>query len=225
MAYKYKWVPSPNFTRRLTKRNIDKAVLHWTVGTLASTDRHFQNKASRVSAHYGVENNNVHQYVRDNNIAWHSGKAEGNAHGLGIEISAAPGRVPSDATYRTLATLVASACKLYGLNPDRDIVPHSLYVATRCPGTDKNGKVREKGGVDVARVKRDVKAILAKQKPATKPKPAKKPTKNKKSITTLAREVIAGKWGNGPTRKNRLKKAGYSYSAVQRKVNELLRRR
>lgn len=43
-----------------------------------------------------------------------------------------------------------------------------------------------------------------------------------KSIDTLAREVIRGDWGNGQDRKNRLERAGYDYTAVQRRVNELL---
>ena len=43
-----------------------------------------------------------------------------------------------------------------------------------------------------------------------------------KSIDTLAREVINGKWGNGEDRKNRLTRAGYDYNAVQRRVNEIL---
>lgn len=45
----------------------------------------------------------------------------------------------------------------------------------------------------------------------------------KKTVTELAKEVIAGKWGNGQDRKNRLTAAGYDYTAVQNKVNELLK--
>lgn len=44
----------------------------------------------------------------------------------------------------------------------------------------------------------------------------------KKSIETIAKEVIDGKWGNGEERKKALTKAGYDYDAVQKKVNELL---
>ena len=44
----------------------------------------------------------------------------------------------------------------------------------------------------------------------------------KKSVTEVAKEVIAGKWGNGETRKQKLKAAGYDYAAVQKKVSELL---
>ena len=42
------------------------------------------------------------------------------------------------------------------------------------------------------------------------------------SIEELAKEVIAGKWGNYPERKTRLESAGYNYSEVQRRVNELV---
>jgi hypothetical protein len=55
---------------------------------------------------------------------------------------------------------------------------------------------------------------LAKGKPAT---PAKK------SVTEIAKEVIKGKWGNGADRKKRLTAAGYNYSEVQKKVNQLLK--
>ena len=43
----------------------------------------------------------------------------------------------------------------------------------------------------------------------------------KKSVTEVAKEVLAGKWGNGVDRKKRLTEAGYNYSEVQAKVNEL----
>lgn len=47
-------------------------------------------------------------------------------------------------------------------------------------------------------------------------------TTSKKSIETIAREVIRGDWGNGADRKKKLEAAGYDYDAVQKKVNELL---
>lgn len=46
-------------------------------------------------------------------------------------------------------------------------------------------------------------------------------TSGKKSVTEIAKEVLAGKWGNGDERKAALKNAGYDYNAVQAKVNEL----
>jgi hypothetical protein len=47
-------------------------------------------------------------------------------------------------------------------------------------------------------------------------------TTKKKSIDTIAKEVIEGKWGAGATRKSALTKAGYDYEDVQERVNELV---
>lgn len=43
------------------------------------------------------------------------------------------------------------------------------------------------------------------------------------SITDIAKEVIAGKWGNGTERKQKLTLAGYDYKKVQAEVNRLLK--
>lgn len=53
--------------------------------------------------------------------------------------------------------------------------------------------------------------------------PVATPTPAKKSNEEIAREVIAGKWGNGATRKQKLAEAGYNYSEVQKIVNKLLK--
>ena len=51
----------------------------------------------------------------------------------------------------------------------------------------------------------------------------KSTTSSKKSNETIANEVIAGKWGNGTDRKNRLSAAGYDYNAIQKIVNQKLK--
>lgn len=48
------------------------------------------------------------------------------------------------------------------------------------------------------------------------------PKKTKKTTEKIAREVIAGKWGVGQERKNRLAAAGYNPAEVQLLVNEIL---
>ena len=67
----------------------------------------------------------------------------------------------------------------------------------------------EKVKVDVAKVNE---LLAAKNAPA------------KKSNAEIAKEVIAGKWGNGAKRKERLEKAGYDYSNVQKLVNMLIKK-
>lgn len=50
------------------------------------------------------------------------------------------------------------------------------------------------------------------------------PIKNtdNKSVDDIAKEVIAGAWGNGAQRKIKLTEAGYDYTAVQNAVNNLM---
>lgn len=50
------------------------------------------------------------------------------------------------------------------------------------------------------------------------------PSTPSKSMTEVAKEVIAGAWGNGQDRINRLKAAGYDPNAVQAEVNRIVRR-
>ena len=48
-------------------------------------------------------------------------------------------------------------------------------------------------------------------------------SKISKSLEEIAKEVIAGKWGNGNERKIALTKAGYDYTTIQTFVNKLLK--
>ena len=53
--------------------------------------------------------------------------------------------------------------------------------------------------------------------------PVKQPVTPVKSLAEIAMEVIAGKWGNGTERKEKLSKAGYDYNAVQKEVNKIVK--
>lgn len=86
-----------------------------------------------------------------------------------------------------------------------------------------NGDARKqaliKAGYDYAAVQAAVnKLAKGETKPAPKPEP---PKPAKKSNAEIAKEVMAGKWGNGEDRKKRLQAAGYDYSAIQAEVNKL----
>lgn len=48
------------------------------------------------------------------------------------------------------------------------------------------------------------------------------PVERTKTVDEVAHEVIAGQWGSGVTRKEKLTNAGYDYSEVQARVNEIL---
>ena len=86
-----------------------------------------------------------------------------------------------------------------------------------------NGDARKqaliKAGYDYATVQAAVnKLAKGETKPAPKPEP---PKPAKKSNTEIAKEVMAGLWGNGNDRKAKLQAAGYDYSAIQAEVNKL----
>lgn len=47
------------------------------------------------------------------------------------------------------------------------------------------------------------------------------PTEKRVDVDSIARDVIAGKWGNGATRKKKLTDAGYDYETIRKRVNEI----
>lgn len=89
-----------------------------------------------------------------------------------------------------------------------------------------NGYIGSKR-VDTDIAYKDFPAIMKENGYNGYPKPAKpveKPVEKpvKKSVDEIAKEVVQGKWGLGNERKAKLEAAGYNYSDVQKKVNELL---
>ena len=81
-----------------------------------------------------------------------------------------------------------------------------------------SGKTRQnaliKVGYDYASVQNRINQLL------NPPVPIKVVVK--KTTDEIAHEVIQGKWGIGNTRKNALIKAGYNYSTIQNRINQLL---
>lgn len=78
---------------------------------------------------------------------------------------------------------------------------------------------------DIAKGILSVFGIKASGSAAATSKPAEsKPAAStgKKSTDTIAKEVIAGEWGNGNDRKKKLEAAGYNYNTIQERVNEML---
>lgn len=45
--------------------------------------------------------------------------------------------------------------------------------------------------------------------------------KEEKTVDEIAKEVVAGKWGNNPERRKKLEAAGYDYAKVQAAVNKI----
>ena len=80
-------------------------------------------------------------------------------------------------------------------------------------GVDRKAKLTA-AGYDYAAVQNKVNEIAG----------AVAPSGKKNTVTELAKEVIEGKWGNNPQRKKALIAAGYEYDAIQKKVDQLMKK-
>lgn len=203
---------------------IDKVILHHNGGNLSGEGCYRVWQTREASAHYQVDANGViTQIVWDGDTAWHAGNYQANCTSIGIEhadISTNPWKI-SDATLDNGAHLTAAVCKYYGLGRPqygKNVFFHKDFSTTECPAS-------------IAGSQRDAYMHRAQEwydkmtgsKPSATAKPAAKPSAPaKKSVETVAREVIAGQWGNGDDRMNRLRAAGYDAQAVQNRVNALL---
>lgn len=149
-------VPSPNYD--LNRTTVDRIVIHWIVGNLASADAQFK-KTNSTSAHYGIEDDEIHQYVGEIAVAYHAGNYAMNQRSIGIEHSASPDRPASDKTYETSGKLIAEIAERYSIPLDRKhIIKHSEVIATQCCGT-----------IDIDRLIRIAKGSVEQPVPTTPP--------------------------------------------------------
>lgn len=96
--------------------------------------------------------------------------------------------------------------------PKQDITTVAQQVIAGLWGNGDDRKARlESAGYSYSAVQAEVNRLLGggSSKPSLKP------------VSTVAKEVLQGLWGNGEDRKKRLQNAGYDYNAVQNEVNKL----
>lgn len=145
-----KWVGAhtDNYTVGRGGYKVEGIVIHHAVTTNINViGQVFAQPGRYGSAHYGVGGKEVHQYVDENNTAYHCSNWLGNQHTIGIETvnSSLGGDYPvSDETLDTLIKLVADIAKRYNLgklyvNPDEDYPKISGHrdwygASTYCPG-------------------------------------------------------------------------------------------
>ncbi len=132
-----KWIGAnaANYGKGREGNAITTIVLHWIVGRLAAADATFQDPKRVASAHYGIGGTIVHQYVKEEDTAYHAGKLLINRQSIGIEHEGGPDLPISEETYKTSIELVASLCKKYAIPIDRQhIRKHEEISATQCPG-------------------------------------------------------------------------------------------
>lgn len=139
------WANPSNYTvgRQDTIHGI--VVHHAATTSLDAVGATFSQYGRGGSAHYGLKDNEIHQYVHEEDTAWHCGDWPGNSCTIGIETvnsTDAPYWLVSEASFNTLAKLCADVAKRNGLGkvkfePD-GIYPtlsaHRDWSPTYCPG-------------------------------------------------------------------------------------------
>lgn len=137
-----------NYTNGRGGHKVNGIVIHHAASTsLNSVGQVFSQPGRNGSAHYGVKGNEIHQYVGEENTAWHCGNFWGNQNTIGIELvnsTGAPNWTVDDATLETGIRLVADIARRHGLgklyiNPNEDCPKLSGHrdwygASTYCPG-------------------------------------------------------------------------------------------
>lgn len=213
-----------HFSAGRSGRKVEFIVPHYAAGDLSLEGYYSVWQNRQASAHYAIDSNGkCAQLVWDRDTSWSVGNWDANCKSISIEHSNR-GDVITDACRETGAHLVAALCIEFKLGrPEwgKNVRMHRDFAATNCPGplatTYKDSYIkRAQEWYDA------MTAGGAAPAPAPAPQPAPQPSQPaKKDITTIAREVMTGAWGNGDDRKRRLQAAGYDYNAVQNEVNRL----
>ena len=209
---------SPNRTKNRNHK-IDTITIHCVVGQLSveTLGNIFSKSSYKASSNYGIgSDGRIGMYVEEKDRSWCSSNAANDRRAITIECASDtfhPYAI-NNKVYKSLIELCADICKRNGIKElkwkgdkaligkidQQNMTVHRWFANKTCPGDyiyNRLGQIADE--------------VNNKLKPKTK------------DPDTIAREVIKGLWGNGQERKDRLTKAGYSYSSVQKRVNEILR--
>lgn len=188
--------------------NAEFIVVHNTANDASANNEisYMKSNNNKVSFHYAVDDIEIVQGIPENRNAWHAGdgNGEGNRKGIAIEICySKSGGERFDKAEENAAEFIASKLKEKGWGIDK-VKKHQDFDDKYCPhrtldlGWDRFlNKIRSYLGETSV----DINNVL-------------------KDLNIIADEVVAGKWGNGEDRKNRLTQAGYNYNEVQALVNQ-----
>ena len=221
---------SPNHSGQRT-HSIDRITPHCVVGQCSvETLGNIMYPTSRqASCNYGIgPDGRVGMYVEEKNRSWCSSSTANDQRAITIECASDTFHpyAMNDKVYATLITLCTDICKRNGKkkllwfadkNKSLNYIPaademvltvHRWFANKSCPGDWLYSRL----GDVAAKVTANLSSAST---PTTTPSTSK-------TTEEVAKEVIAGKWGNGADRKSRLTAAGYNYSTVQAKVNELM---
>ena len=192
--------------------NAEFIVVHNTANDASANNEiaYMISNNNKVSYHYAVDDVEIVQGIPENRNAWHAGdggNGQGNRKGLAIEICySKSGGERFDKAEENAAEFIASKLKEKGWGIDK-VKKHQDFANKYCPHRTLD--------LGWERFLNKVRTYLGQATVDTT-------TNNSKDLNVIVDEVIAGKWGNGEDRKNRLTQAGYNYSEVQALVNQKL---
>ena len=202
---------------------VSRIIIHHMAGNLSLETLGRIMESRESSATYGIDvNGNIGRYVDEAYRPWTSSSWEADKCAVTIEVannSGAPDWTVSDASMNALIELCTDICKRNGIaklnytgDKSGNLHMHKWYAATACPGPYLGSKFPYIATEVNKRLNGST--TTAPSNPATPSNDLSKYTDHQ-----LAEMVIAGKFGNGDSRKLAL---GARYSAVQALVNAIL---
>lgn len=200
---------------------INYIVIHETANTNrgADADAHGRLQANgnsrSASWHYTVDDKEAVQSFDDRAQCWHAGSRKYNEQSIGIEICVNEGGNFRKAV-ENAAELTRQLMRKYNV-PTSRVIQHNQASGKDCPRYLRNGSK----GVNWTDFKRLIDG-KTNSKPTSK-KPSKSVKTTNKTVSQMAREVAAGKHGNG--HENRRKSLGVdeaTYAKVKAEVNHML---
>ena len=190
---------------------------NYSRGAGAQAHATFQgNGGGGASWHYQVDDKAIIQSYSDSAQCFHAGDGQGSGNLKSIAIETC---VNPDANW---ATTKANLSYLIGVLMGRHKIPLSRVVQhNRWSGKNCPTIMRRNGNAQYNAMIASIGKTTAPTPSTPTPAPGK-PATGTKSLDTVAREVVDGKWGNGQDRLQKLANAGYNYIEVQNRVNALL---
>lgn len=210
---------SPNSSNPRNNK-IKKITIHHMAGNLSveTCGRVFNGKNRQASSNYGIgSDGRVGMYVEEKNRAWTSSSPSNDNQAITIEVANDGGANTnwhvSDKALAKLIDLCVDICKRNGIaslnytgDANGNLTRHNMFANTTCPGPYLQSKFPYIASEVNKRLNGSSASVLSNDI-------------SSKSVDELAKEVIAGKYGNGDARKSAL---GSRYGEVQARVNEIL---
>lgn len=138
-----------NYTKGRSGRKIEAITIHHMAGRLTAEQcgKIFQQVGRYGSSHYGIGyDGRIGQYVDETDTAWTNSNWDSNCKSVTIETSDNDNSwYVNDITLNSLIKLVADIAKRNNLGtlvPGKNLIWHSMFTSTTCPGNYLRSKMQ-----------------------------------------------------------------------------------